>query len=94
MMASSSYATIPNFNMNNSYDARLCHNQPNPHFINYNICFKCNNVIFLEMGQFYQCTSCGRLCCTSCMSNLSFPSNYYQCEYCNLNRALDTAYSH
>ncbi len=75
-------------NMNNSYDPRLHHIQQNPHCVSYQTCFKCYNLIYFNFGQFYKCMSCTRLCCASCMSNYSYPTSYYQCEYCCLNVAL------
>jgi hypothetical protein len=75
--------------MNNSYEQRLHQGQQNGYFVNYHTCYKCNNMIVYNMGQFYQCISCTRLCCFTCSNPNSIPSScYYRCEYCSLQSAL------
>lgn len=92
MTTSSSYGTMVNSNLNYSFDPRLYQDQPNPYFVNYQTCYKCENMIYFNMGHFYTCFSCNRLCCISCMNTYGFPTSCnYQCEYCYLNVTLQTA---
>lgn len=85
MSTTPSYGTITH---DHSYGGYLPQSQLNPAFMNSHPCYKCNSMVFLNIGQFYQCVSCGRLCCALCITNNSFPISFYQCEYCLLHVAL------
>jgi len=70
------------------YDGSFNLSQHNPYFTNSQICFKCNNVIYLGVGQFNKCMSCARYCCFVCLKTFCVTqSSLYRCEYCLLDLA-------
>lgn len=85
------YGNIPYYNQNYSYDSRLIQNQQNAYVNNYYICYKCNNMIYFNSEQFFNCNSCNRLCYAACIRTSSISSNasYCQCEYCSLTTAIN-----
>jgi hypothetical protein len=84
-----SYGNVPSSVMNNSYTPPSHHDQQSAYFTNYLTCYKCNNMVIYNTGQFYQCMSCTRLRCFTCSNGSYIPSPYYyRCEYCSLESAL------